>query len=253
MNNSTANLAATPLAGADAPPVQAMGEDTSEWGARLRPCLATLDRIHQQKIAAGQAPAWPFADYLEFEFVKWMVQNDISQTARDKLIKLPIVSTYNKLTLSRTYGRIQIAERCRLSFSSNYSLNKLLDKLPTAGPRWKRIVKTIEGTIAGPKPGQVLKEEVEIWVRDIIEVVRELIGNTAYGEKLVFVPVKPPDPGDPTPRKIDEMWTADWWLRIQVGYACMASWVWQADTEIRVIFPKAQLLCPLSYRQMPRN
>lgn len=43
-------------------------------------------------IANGRAPAWPFADWLEFEFVKWLVENDISQGARDKLIKLPIVS-----------------------------------------------------------------------------------------------------------------------------------------------------------------
>jgi hypothetical protein len=71
-----------------------MEVDNSPWGTRLRPCLTTLDKLHQQKIATGEAPAWPFADYLEFEFVKWMVDNDISQTARDKLIKLPIVSIY---------------------------------------------------------------------------------------------------------------------------------------------------------------
>jgi hypothetical protein len=64
----------------------------SAWGTRLRPCLTMLDKIHKQKVRAGQAPAWPFADYLEFEFVKWMVDHDISQGARDKLIKLPIVS-----------------------------------------------------------------------------------------------------------------------------------------------------------------
>jgi hypothetical protein len=67
-------------------------EAQPSWGARVRPCLTTLDKIHKHKIQAGQAPAWLFADYLEFEFVKWMVDHDISQGARDKLIKLPIVS-----------------------------------------------------------------------------------------------------------------------------------------------------------------
>ena len=61
------------------------------WGNPLRWTQPALERIHQERIAAGHAPDWPFADYLEFEFVKWMVVNDISQTARDKLIKLPIV------------------------------------------------------------------------------------------------------------------------------------------------------------------
>jgi hypothetical protein len=118
-------------------------------------------------------------------------------------------------------SRIQIAERCGLSFSSNYSLNKLLDKLPAAGPRWRRIVKTIKGTVPGPKPGTTLKEEVEIWVRDIIEVIRELIGNTLYGQKLVFVPRRVYLNGDQSQRQIDEMWTADWWWRIQVSFSLL--------------------------------
>jgi hypothetical protein len=63
-------------------------------GARIRPCLSALQQIHQQKILAGEAPSWLFADYLEFEFVKWMVDHNISQGAQDKLIKLPIVSQF---------------------------------------------------------------------------------------------------------------------------------------------------------------
>ncbi|CAE6475454.1 unnamed protein product [Rhizoctonia solani] len=167
------------------------------WGTPLRHCQPVLERIHQERIAAGRAPDWPFADYLEFEFVKWMVVNDVSQTARDKLIKLPII------------------ERCELSFSSNYALNKLLDKLPAAGPRWRRIQRTIEGTLKDSKGERFLTEDIEIWVRDIIEVVRELIGNTSYGQKLVFVPQRVDVNGDPSNRKIDEMWTANWWMRIQ--------------------------------------
>jgi hypothetical protein len=109
-------------------------------------------------------------------------------------------------------------ERCHLSFSSNYALNKLLDQLPSAGPRWQRIQRTITGTLKDAKGENFLKEEIEIWVRDIVEVVRELIGNTAYGNKLVFVPQRVDIDGDPSRRKIDEMWTADWWMRIQVSF-----------------------------------
>ncbi|EUC60634.1 hypothetical protein RSOL_356350, partial [Rhizoctonia solani AG-3 Rhs1AP] len=167
------------------------------WGNPLRWSQPALERIHQERIAAGRAPDWPFADYLEFEFVKWMVVNDISQTARDKLIKLPII------------------ERCQLSFSSNYALNKILDKLPAAGPRWRRIQRMITGTMKDAKGAKFLTEEIEIWVRDIIEVIRELIGNASYGQKLVFVPQRVEINGDPSNRKIDEMWTADWWMRVQ--------------------------------------
>ncbi|KAB5588277.1 hypothetical protein CTheo_8281 [Ceratobasidium theobromae] len=171
-NNSTANLSTTIPLGSTTPPNQEMEVDNSLWGTRLCPCLTTLDKLHQQKMCSGEVPAWPFTDYLEFEFVKWMVDNDISQTACDKLIKLPI-----------------IAERCGLSFART---------IPNSS-----------------KPGAFLTEEVEIWVQDIIEVVCELIGNTAYGQKLVFAPCWIYLNGDENQQKIDEMWTADWWLRIQ--------------------------------------
>ncbi|CUA72116.1 hypothetical protein RSOLAG22IIIB_10097 [Rhizoctonia solani] len=69
------------------------------WGNPLRWSQPALEQIHQERITAGCAPDWPFADYLEFEFVKWMVVNDISQTARDKLIKLPIKKLPHGATL----------------------------------------------------------------------------------------------------------------------------------------------------------
>jgi hypothetical protein len=110
----------------------------------------------------------------------------------------------------------QIASRAGLSFRSNYALNKLLDKLPTAGPRWRRIEKTITGDINGGD-GKPLTEVIEIWVRNILDVIRELLGNVAYGKKLVFVPRRVYLDPDGTQRKIDEMWTADWWWEIQVS------------------------------------
>jgi hypothetical protein len=68
------------------------GPALCQWGAPICHCLPVLDRIHQEQIACGRAPAAPFADYLEFEFAKWMVERDISQDSRDKLLKLPLVS-----------------------------------------------------------------------------------------------------------------------------------------------------------------
>lgn len=67
------------------------------WGQPLRPCQTDLQKIQDSMIANGRAPAWPFADWLEFEFVKWLVENDISQGARDKLIKTKI--DFRALTL----------------------------------------------------------------------------------------------------------------------------------------------------------
>ncbi|KAG8794412.1 hypothetical protein FRC12_024650 [Ceratobasidium sp. 428] len=194
-NNSNNNLAGDTHPQPATPIPASIPDDiaNSPWGTPLRRCQPMLDKIYQDRVAADRLPDWPFADFLEFEFVKWMVVNDISQTARDKLIKLPMM------------------ERCGLSFGSNYALNKLLDKLPSTGPRWTRIQRMITGTIKDAN-GKNLTEDIEIWVRDIIDVIRELIGNTTYGQKLVFVPQRVKVNST---RKIDEMWTADWWMRIQ--------------------------------------
>ncbi|KAG9087059.1 hypothetical protein FRC07_012922, partial [Ceratobasidium sp. 392] len=195
VNNSTDDLLGNPLPEPETESAANIPADMANaaWGTPIRHCRPMLEKIYLDRVASGRSPNWPFPDFVEFEFVKWLVVNDISQTARDKLIKLPIM------------------ERCRLSFANNYALNKLLDQLPSAGPRWTRISKKIVGTIQSAD-GKNLEEEIEIWVRDVVEVVRELIGNTTYGKKLVFVPQRVEIGGS---RKIDEMWTGDWWMRIQ--------------------------------------
>jgi hypothetical protein len=77
--------------------VASTGEDFTgpkKPGAPIASHLPALEQLHQKKMALGEAPSAPFADFLEFEFVKWMVERDISQGSRDRLIKLPLVSEY---------------------------------------------------------------------------------------------------------------------------------------------------------------
>ncbi|KEP47459.1 hypothetical protein V565_154940, partial [Rhizoctonia solani 123E] len=168
------------------------------WGASFGECLPALQELHLKKMALGQSPAEPFADWLEFEFVKWMIERDISQGSREILLKLPI-----------------IAARARLSFGSNYKLNKLLAKLPLAGPKWNVKAVTITGDKIGPDNKPIV-EKVELWFRDILGVIRELLGNHIYGMDLVFAPRQAFNDAAKTQRVYDEMWTGDWWLRLQV-------------------------------------
>jgi hypothetical protein len=98
--------------GEDGTPIAEAGSDISEsiaagsdesghsqeagrrWGASIGECLPLLEQLHIRKIVLGQSPAAPFADWLEFEFVKWMIERDISQGSREQLLKLPIVSIF---------------------------------------------------------------------------------------------------------------------------------------------------------------
>jgi hypothetical protein len=71
----------TPMVDDNTEDVESFADEADMPGARLRTCLNRLQQLHQDKIHANLLPSWPFADHLEFEFVKWMVENDVSQTA----------------------------------------------------------------------------------------------------------------------------------------------------------------------------
>jgi hypothetical protein len=72
---------------------------------------------------------------------------------------------------------------------------------------------TITGNKVGPD-GKKLKEVLELWSRDIIGVIRELLENSTYGNNLVFVPCREWSGAE---RKYGEMWTGEWWWKVQVS------------------------------------
>lgn len=61
---------------------------------------------------------------------------------------------------------------------------------------------------------------VELWHRDPVECVRELLGNPSF-KKQGYVPrrifKKMSEDGEGTNREYNEMWTADWWWEVQVS------------------------------------
>lgn len=64
---------------------------------------------------------------------------------------------------------------------------------------------------------EFLTERHELWRRDPVECVRELIGNPAFKEYIAYQPEKVyADPEGKT-RVYDEMWTGDWWWNMQVS------------------------------------
>jgi hypothetical protein len=61
-------------------------------------------------------------------------------------------------------------------------------------------------------------EKLELWRRDPIECVRELMGNPMFKDVLKYAPEKAYlDPEGKNGRIYDEMWSADWWWDTQVS------------------------------------
>jgi hypothetical protein len=74
----------------------------------------------------------------------------------------------------------------------------------------------ITGDLIG-EDGKPLTEEVELWRRDPVECVRELIGNPAFKDYISYVPEKAYRDEEGKERIYDEMWTGNWWSDIQVS------------------------------------
>lgn len=85
---------------------------------------------------------------------------------------------------------------------------KALDRLPH-GPAWRAVtLKVTEGENS---------RIVVVYFCNIIEVLRDLIGNTQLKAHMRYAPERHWTSRARRKRVFGEMWTGDWWWRIQVS------------------------------------
>jgi hypothetical protein len=65
---------------------------------------------------------------------------------------------------------------------------------------------------------EMMSEDLELWRRDPVECIKELISNPAFKDHMAYAPerVYSSQDGDERSQILDEMWTASWWWKIQV-------------------------------------
>lgn len=64
-----------------------------------------------------------------------------------------------------------------------------------------------------------MTEEVELWLRNPVECVQELMGKVSLRESMVYSPARIYTGGDRQTRIFEEMWSGDWWWDVQVSYS----------------------------------
>ncbi|KAK6971930.1 hypothetical protein R3P38DRAFT_3336442 [Favolaschia claudopus] len=136
----------------------------------------------------------PFAGEDEWDLASWLSKN-VSQTATDEYLKLGV------------------AKKSKLSFHNNRSFLQKLDALPT-GPDWTCEMITVAGNRLDEN-GDLMTEELELWRRDPVECIRELMGNPIFKKHMAYAPERVYTNTKGTNRVWDEMWTADWWWTLQ--------------------------------------
>ncbi|KAJ7662855.1 hypothetical protein B0H17DRAFT_1185009 [Mycena rosella] len=125
-----------------------------------------FERMRAAQAAAGVAPHTPFSDEDEWELANWLSKN-VSQTVTDVYLKLPITQ-----------------RRTRVSYRNNYAYLQKVDQLPT-GPGWKCEIVTAAGNQLDEND-EMMKEDLELWKRDPVECIKELMGNPAFHDFMAF-------------------------------------------------------------------
>ena len=102
-----------------------------------------------------------------------------------------------------------------MSFHNSYTYLKKVDELPT-GPEWHCEVITAEGDVLDEN-GQRLMEDCELWFRDPVKCVSELLANPAFIDFISYAPERVYSDNEGRERIFDEIWTANWWWEMQVS------------------------------------
>ncbi|KAF8593671.1 hypothetical protein BDV93DRAFT_460569 [Ceratobasidium sp. AG-I] len=129
-----------------------------------------------------------FEDPDLFEVAHWLANLPISDEERGKFLGFSRVSTKD------------------LPWKNVKEFNRDIDALPH-GPSWERRTIRVQGD-AGV-------EVLDLWLRNIVDVVRQLISDRRFVQYMCYAPQKLWTSAERLSRVYNEMSTGDWWWRMQ--------------------------------------
>ncbi|KAJ7195819.1 hypothetical protein GGX14DRAFT_376655 [Mycena pura] len=169
-------------------------------GATFGQGKTTFERIRDEEILTGGTVLGPFRDDDEWQLAKWLIKH-VGHTATDEFLKLPIIS-----------------DRAKPSFGNKQDFFEKVDSLP-GGVKWFCKKLDTKGDLPDldkdPTGATMCREQNELWWRDPVECVKELMGNPAFRHSMRYAPEKLYADQPQTIEIINEMWTANWWWEIQ--------------------------------------
>ncbi|KAI0683707.1 hypothetical protein BC835DRAFT_1469393 [Cytidiella melzeri] len=173
--------------------------DTRDAGASFGQGVNLFKRIHQMREEEGlnENGLWaPFASEEEWGLAQWLMSSGLSQAEIDKYLKLGMTQT-----------------QMPLSFKDKRSFLDKIDCLPR-GPGWQcEIFKAVGDE--RDEEGRERVEVFELWKRDPIECIRELLSNPMFREHLQYAPERRYEDEWLKMPILSEMWSGAWWEKVQ--------------------------------------
>ncbi|KAI0357791.1 hypothetical protein OH77DRAFT_1583444 [Trametes cingulata] len=156
-----------------------------------------FEAIRRKKEEDGDSPWAPFESEEEWELARWLVTSGLTQSSIEQYLKLKITR-----------------ERTKPSFESKYLFFKKIDALPASQAPWQVEVLEAVGDRLG-EDGKPRTERVEVWKRDVVDCVRELMGNPLFRDAVRYAPERQYADAEGKTRIYGNMWTANWWWDVQ--------------------------------------
>ncbi|KAJ7841714.1 hypothetical protein B0H14DRAFT_3086726 [Mycena olivaceomarginata] len=158
-------------------PISMSGGATSEQ--------AYLGSLHD---SVASNPYAPFTSKMDWEIARWAKLRGSGSTAFNDLLAIEGVRD----SLDLLYG-------------NSVQLNKIIDELPAARPKFERSEVVVNG------------EVYHLYSRDILECVRALWGDTDFAPYLFVAPERHYIDKDKTIRMYHNMHTGKWWWSTQAA------------------------------------
>ncbi|KAJ7646426.1 hypothetical protein DFH06DRAFT_926842, partial [Mycena polygramma] len=162
-----------------------------------------FELIRDKEVLTPGVVLGPFRDDDEWQLAKWLIKN-VGHTATEEFLKLSIIS-----------------DRAKPSFGGKKDFFEKVDSLP-GGAKWHCKVLDTRGDLPDldkdPTGQTMRREQSELWFRDPVECVRELIGNPAFSHAMRYAPEQLYEDSEGTNEIVNEIWTASWWWEIQVSH-----------------------------------
>ncbi|KAI0069812.1 hypothetical protein K474DRAFT_1687663 [Panus rudis PR-1116 ss-1] len=136
----------------------------------------------------------PFASKDEWELASWL-HRSAGHNRIEEFLKSPLI------------------QGCDLSVTSKYKFFQAVDQLPRAHS-WIFDQVTLKGDHLG-EDDEPMSETVDIWRRDPVECIKEIIGNPAFRDAMDYSPKHLFEDIEGKSRIFEEMSTGDWWWRTQ--------------------------------------
>ncbi|KAK1224152.1 hypothetical protein PQX77_012956 [Marasmius sp. AFHP31] len=160
-----------------------------------------FERQRRERTARREEMWSPFASREEWELARWLMLSGVSQGKIDEFCSLSI-----------------IRDRVQPSFKNKRTFLKKIDELPKVRGGWHCEELEVVGNIMEVGDDGVKRpktEAVELWMRDPVECIRELLQDSRFKDHVHYAPEKVYTNLSMKMRAIDEMWTADWWWSTQ--------------------------------------